>query len=130
MIVADSSAAVEFLVGGGDAAERVRTRFAGEMVAAPHLVDVEVAHALRGLVLARKLERRRARNALADLGPMIATRYPHWPVLDRVFDLSDNATAYDAMFLVLAETLGCPLVTCDRKLARVKGAACAVEVIR
>jgi predicted nucleic acid-binding protein len=84
---------------------------------APHLVDVEILHALRGLVRGRKLSADRAADVRSDVAALAITRYGHEPLADRVWALRDNLTAYDAVFVALAEALEVPLITCDARLA-------------
>ncbi len=38
-------------------------------------------------------------------------------------------TPYDAVYVALAETLACTLVTADARLARAPGPTCPVEVL-
>lgn len=119
MIVLDSSAAVDYLVvrGPGEWVEE-RLLEAGE-AHAPHLLDVEVANALRRLVRVGSVSNARARDALDDLMDLELTRYPHLPFLERMWELRDNLSASDAAFVALAEALGAPLVTTDASLTRV-----------
>jgi predicted nucleic acid-binding protein len=56
-------------------------------------------------------------------------RFPHTRLLSRALELRDNATAYDALYLALAETLEAPLLTRDTALAKVPGVRVAVEVL-
>jgi predicted nucleic acid-binding protein len=130
VIVLDASAAVE-LVLGTRAGSAVFQRIArpGESLHAPHLIDVEIVSALRRLVRGREITGRRGEEALADLGDLVLTRYPHDVLIRRVWDLRDSAGAYDAVYLSLAEALDAPLVTCDRRLGRVPGHGASVEVI-
>ena len=51
------------------------------------------------------------------------------PLLRRAFELRDNATIYDALYIVLAEGSRAPLLTRDAALARVPGHGAIVEVI-
>lgn len=88
---------------------------------APHLIDVEVLHALRGLVRAGKLSADRAEDVRTDMRDLTITRYGHEPLADRIWALRDNLTAYDAAFVALSEALGAPLVTCDTRLAGAPG---------
>jgi len=54
VIVVDASAAVDYLLAAG-AFDQIAARFASpaESLHAPHLLDVEVAHALRRLAMSR-----------------------------------------------------------------------------
>lgn len=130
MIVLDASAAVELLLGtpaGGRVARRLVAD--GGPAHAPHLLDVEVASALRGAVARRLLEAARAAEALADLADLALERYPHGPLLDRVWGLRAKLSAYDACYVALAEELGAVLVTRDGRLARAGGHRATVEVV-
>jgi predicted nucleic acid-binding protein len=95
---------------------------------APHLVDVEALHVLRTLVARGALTPDRARQAREEIALATIIRYPHTLLLDRMWTLRANVTAYDAAFLTLAEALGVPLVTLDAHLGAVPGHRAAVEV--
>ena len=130
MIVLDASAAVEWLLQTASGVLVARRMFApGETLHAPHLLDVEVAQAFRRYVAARTLGVSRAEEALQDLTGLRVRRYPHLLFLRRVWELRDNLTAYDALYVALAETLDATLVTCDRKIASAPGHQARVEVI-
>ena len=68
-------------------------------------------------------------EALEDLADLSLRRYPHDVLLARVWALRDNLTAYDAVYVVLAEALGAPLLTRDRRLANAAGPRARVEVV-
>lgn len=129
MLVVDTSAVLAALVGGAAAVE-VADRLARDAdLHAPHLLDVEILHALRGLVRARVLSEDRAHDVRSDVGELAIVRYPHEPLGDRIWALRHNVTAYDAAFVALAEALGVPLVTCDAKLAAAPGTTANVELL-
>ena len=88
---------------------------------APHLIDVEILRALRGLVRGGKLSADRAEDVRVDVADLAITRYGHEPLADRVWALRDNLTAYDAVFVALSEALDVPLITCDARLAAAPG---------
>jgi len=71
----------------------------------------------------------RHRQALDDLLDLPLTRYPHEPLLERIWALRNNLTAYDAAYVALAEALDAPLVTCDGRMASAAGHHAAVEVV-
>lgn len=130
MIVLDTSALVEFLVGSDAVAQRVRAAVAGERLAAPHAVDLECASTLRGLVRGGKLPADEGRRALDLLGVMSLRRYDHVPLLPRIWELRENMWPYDAAYVALAETLSAELVTTDRKLAAAPGVRCRIRDLR
>lgn len=97
---------------------------------APHLLDVEVAQALRRLVRTGEVLADRAEEALGDLTAFDLRRHVHLLFLGRAWELRDNFTAYDAMYVALAEAIDAPLVTCDGPLGATPGHAARIEVIR
>lgn len=118
MIVVDASALIEVLLRTPAAAAVEDRLFApGETLHAPHLIDVEVAQVVRRYAAAGDMDEERGRVALADLNDLSLRRYPHGILLPRVFDLRHNLTAYDAVYVVLAQALDAPLLTRDRRLA-------------
>lgn len=131
MIVLDASALVELLLGtdsGRSIAERIADPGLGLHV--PHLADVEVAQALRRFVRNGELDVTSGASALQDLRALDLERHPHEPLLDRVWALRDRLTAYDAVYVALAEALDTVLLTCDARLARAPGMARRVQLIR
>ncbi len=130
MIVLDTSAMVEFLVGADPLAERVRAVVAGGKLAAPHAIDLECAAALRGLVRGQKLPSAEAERALELLGNMRLERYGHIPLLARIWQLRHNMWPYDAAYVALAESLNAELVTLDGKIEGIPGLRCAVRNLR
>ncbi len=117
MLVVDTSAVLEVIAGRSPPSALVE-RLAGDAVLhAPHLIDVEMLHALRRLALAGALTADRAQDARTDFADLTVLRYPHEPLADRAWELRHDLTAYDAVFVALAEALDVPLVTCDARLA-------------
>lgn len=130
MTVLDASALVE-LVLNTSAGAAVAARISDPALAlhVPHLADVEVAQALRRYVRDRELDAATALEALADLRALDLRRHSHEPLLERVWTLRENFSAYDAVYLALAEALDTTLLTCDGRLARAPGAAARVELL-
>lgn len=127
MLVVDTSAILGALAGRPlDADLSARLSEDGDLHA-PYLIDVEMLHALRQLVSAGHLSEDRAEDVRTDFGELTIVRYPHQPLADRAWALRHNLTAYDAVFVALAEALEVPLVTCDRKLATAPGHSASVE---
>jgi predicted nucleic acid-binding protein len=127
VIVVDASAVVEYLVREPRNPTLV-DRIVRDRSHAPHLVDVEVAQALRGFLLRGELSTARATEARRDAAEMTIARYPHAPLLARAWELRDSLSTYDAVYVALAELLQAPLVTCDSRLAGAHGHAAKVEL--
>ena len=128
MLVVETSALVEALVGRApDPALVERLSDDGELHA-PHLIDVEILHVLRRLTRAGALSDDRAHDARVDFAELAVIRYPHEPLADRVWDLRHNLTPYDAVFVALAEALGAPLVTCDARIAAAPALRAGIEL--
>jgi len=83
----------------------------------PHLLDIEVMSALRGLQLGGKLDPATAEQARSDHFAFSITRHEARPLAERIWHLRHQCTSYDACYLALAEALEVPLYTCDAKLA-------------
>ena len=130
MIVLDASAALELLLRAGRHPALVeRVLRSGETIAAPHLLDLEIMQVLRRFVRAGDLTAARAEEAIEDHRALGIARYPHTELLARVWQLRANCTAYDAVYIALAEALGAVLITCDVRLADVPGKRAVVQVI-
>ena len=131
MIVVDAAVVVDLLLEHAPTSARVAARLAAAPppLAAPHLLDAEVGHVLRRAVLRGELRAGLALPALNDLAALQIERFDHTMLLARAFELRDNASFYDALYLALAESLGVALLTRDKALARVPGVTVQVEVI-
>ena len=133
MLVIDASAATELLL-ARPAAEAIAGHISdrGPDLHAPHLIDVEVASAVRRLVASGHAGPPRGEEAIADLLDLPLARYRHDILLPRIWELRDNLSVYDAAYLALAEGLsdeGVALLTTDGRLARAVHAHSAVEVL-
>jgi predicted nucleic acid-binding protein len=127
--VVDASAIVEVLLNTTTGGALRRHLFvAGETLHVPHLTDVEVFEVLRRYSITKTLGRERAREAFDDYAAMPLTRYSHFVLLPRIWELRHNLTAYDAVYVALAEALRAKLVTCDRALGTVSGHHAAIQV--
>jgi predicted nucleic acid-binding protein len=130
VLVVDTSAIVAALVESPPADDLFDVLVADGDLHAPHLIDVELLHVLRRLVARGELAHDRATDARTDFSDLVIARYPHAPLADRIWELRDNLTAYDAAFVALSEELGAPLVTCDARLAAAPGHRARVVLFR
>ena len=125
MLVVDASALVDALLVAGPA----RARLSAENLQAPELIDAELLSVLRRLVLTGKLLESQALQALTTAGRLGLRRQPTRILWPRAWELRTNLSAYDALYVALAEQLQAPLLTADARLARAPGLRCSVELI-
>jgi len=130
VIVLDASALVELLLHTATG-EVVFKRIADPSIGlhVPHLADVEVTQTLRQFVSDGDIEPTAAVAALEDLRALDLQRHAHEPLLERVWALRNNLTAYDAVYWALAEVLDTVVLTCDGRLSRAPGAAGRIELV-
>jgi predicted nucleic acid-binding protein len=125
LTVTDTSAVVSALLRDGAA----RDLLGAEQVHVPHLIDAEVANVLRQLVLGGRLAPGAGTRLIGQWSRLGVTRHGGVGLLPRVWKLRDDLSAYDALFVALAEALECHLVTADARLARAPGIRCPVTVV-
>lgn len=130
MIVLDASAVVELLFRTSPG-RRIEERLLGAAtpLAAPELLDIEVAQVLRRYSHLEDISPRRAQEALSDYRDLPIHHYPHGLLLTRVWELRFNLTAYDAVYVALAEELAATLLTLDSRIAGAPGHSADVEVV-
>ena len=130
LAVVDASVLTVFYVSDDSRRVAVSARLAaGDALFAPAHIDVEIVSALRGLARIGRAVDRTVPRALEHLAGFPLRRMPLAPLLERIWRLRANVTAYDAAYVALAEQLGCALITCDVKLASASGPRCAIELI-
>lgn len=129
MPVVDASVLVE-LLGQGEHADVVNERLDAEehVLWAPHLIDAEIGHALRRWVRLGKLDPETAGQALWEVGDLPLERVEHELLVHVAWQLRDNFSFYDALYLALALMLDEPLLTFDARLAR-SGFDLPIEVL-
>jgi predicted nucleic acid-binding protein len=129
--VIDASAVLELLLKtqrGGEIEARALAQ--EEELTAPELLDIEVTQGLRRLVGFKELTARRGSQVLQDFLDLRIKRFAHVGLLERVWQLRDSMTAYDAAYVALAEVLDVALLTCDTKLGRSHGHRATIEVVK
>ena len=115
---------------GPDSARARRTMSEAGGVSIPDLADVESAAVLRKRWIGRTLSDDQFAAAIEDLAGLPFRRYPSLPLLQRAFELRATVTVYDAVYVALAESLGCALLTADARLAKAPGPRCKIQVLQ
>jgi len=130
LAVVDASALVAFYAAEDPRRATIAARLAiGDALFAPAYLDAEIVSALRGLSRPNPTLRAAVPSALRHLASFPIRRMPLAPLLQRIWHLRENLTAYDAAYVALAERLDSPLVTCDGKLTGASGPQCRFDLI-
>lgn len=91
---------------------------------APELVRVETTNILRRFERAKLITPPEAHAAFEDLMQLSLDLSPFDPFADRIWELRNTLTSYDAWYVAVAETLELPLATLDERLAKASGPTC------
>ncbi|MEV0152284.1 type II toxin-antitoxin system VapC family toxin [Micromonospora sp. NPDC050686] len=130
VMVVDASVLADALVDDGPLGDAARAELSGDPHwAAPSHLLVEVMSVIGGKVLGGKLGLARAQEAVDTLPTFVIDEVGIPLLLDRMWQLRGNVTAYDAAYAAAAELLGCPLVTGDGRLAKVSGLRCEIRLL-
>lgn len=123
-VVADASVVIAALVEHRGLAHWANAVLAAADIAAPHLLPAEVGHALRRHASAGATSHDAAALAHSDLQELAIEYYPYAPFSERIWQLRETVSSYDAWYVALAEELDAPLATLDHRLARAPGPRC------
>ena len=118
MIVVDCSAVVSFLLDPQKDETLAASLTEGEILAAPDLIDVECLSAFRRLELSKRVTPAQAANFIGLFALLRLTIYPSRNLLEPIWTLRRNFSAYDAAYVALAASLDVPLLTADQRLHR------------
>jgi predicted nucleic acid-binding protein len=124
-VVVDASLVVAALIDIGPEGLWAESMLLSDQLAAPHLMPIEAANILRRAALAGDISDETASLAHLDLLALVVELFPYEVLAVRAWELRANVTAYDACYVALAEALGAPLATLDRRLADSTGPRCA-----
>ena len=123
--VVDASALVAALIDEGPEGRWARTQIALGTLNIPEIALAEATNTLRRLERAGRLPRPEAFSAQRQLLRLALDTFPFRPFAERIWELRDNLTSYDAWYVAIAEALDCPLLTLDVRLSRSPGPMCA-----
>jgi predicted nucleic acid-binding protein len=107
----------------------MRALLAAPSIEAPEMFVLEVAASLRNRVIRTQITAKDAAQALVRLQRLPVVRHPLLPLLDRVWELRDNLTPYDAAYVALAERLRTSLLTADSGIAQAPGTRCKIRLL-
>ena len=124
MIAIDANAVVAMLVDDGELGSMSRRHYSSHDFAAPDLMHFEVNSVLRKLCQLKTLTRRVAEHALHDLEALRISTVPYSDIGQRMWELRDNLTAYDASYVAVAELFDVELLTFDGRIQRAPGPRC------
>lgn len=127
MKVVDASAIIEVLA-RTEKAPLVEALLDDDLFA-PDLLVAEVVHYFRFEVAGQRLTARQAGSALEVFGAADIEYLHVWPLAERLWQLRQNFSAYDACYVALAESLDAPLLTTDIRLAGAPQVAIDVIVV-
>ena len=118
MIVADNSVVTEILIGSDRAlVTAIADSLEDRDVVVPELLDVEAMSAIRCQVLSGRLDVVAADRAIRALEDLPFERAPHGPLVPRAWELRDDVSPYDAVYVALAEALRAPASAAQGALA-------------
>lgn len=126
-LVCDASALVAVLLDAGEHGTWVTERLAGAELFAPALMPFECANIIRRHELGKLISADQAALAHADLVDLPVELWPYEVLARRAWELRRNASSYDAAYIALAEAIGAPLITLDRRLQRAPGIVCTID---
>lgn len=128
VIVVDASVVISALCDNDPRSDRLRDRLASERLCAPELIYLETVSVLRRRAASGAITTSQAQVGIEALYHLPIVSLPHAALIDRIWQLRDNVTPYDAAYVATAELTNAPLLTGDARLAGAPGSRCAFEV--
>jgi predicted nucleic acid-binding protein len=129
MMVVDASALAPAILLDDHEGEAARAAIGTATMHAPEILLPETVSAIRRIRRQRSVPGARCDIAIALLRVTPMTTHGHAPLLDRIWQLRDSCTPYDAAYVALAEALDVPFVTRDRRLAKTAKRTCDVRIV-
>lgn len=127
-LVIDASVWIDAMVVSGDVGDRARRSIRRHRWCGPEHLRVEAISTVRGWVLGRKISAETGLRAVRGIAAAHIQTVPTMLLFERIWELRDNLTAYDAAYVAAAEYVKAPLVTSDKRLAAAPGVRCEVRL--
>jgi predicted nucleic acid-binding protein len=129
-VVVDASALAYAALARSSTARRFRQRLGRETCHAPHLIDAELGNLLRRRTNRDELAPATALRLLVAAPELIDHRHEMTRALAlSAWELRENLTFYDGLYVALAAALDMPLLTADQPLTRSRVLPCRVELV-
>lgn len=125
-VVLDASVVLSALVDSTHEGRWAASLMETESLACPQITMAEVSNVLRRMEVAGIISSASAVESLNTLIRLDIESHPFVPYAHRIWSLRHNLTCYDAWYVAVAESLGCPLATMDLRLARAGNFHCEV----
>jgi predicted nucleic acid-binding protein len=129
-VVVDACTLVAALVDSGPEGEWAESIIAGASLFAPEVAFVEATDTLRRFERAKRITAAEANAAHEDLMELNIETYSFEPFAERIWELRQNVTSYDAWYVAVAEALQLPLATLDARLVKANGPTCEFLTLR
>ncbi|TQS41263.1 type II toxin-antitoxin system VapC family toxin [Cryptosporangium phraense] len=130
MIVVDACVLADAMMDDGPVGDAARSALSADLVwAAPTHLFVEVLSVVRKKARAGALAPARAAEIAAALPELVIDQVDAVQLTDRIWELRENLTTYDAAYVAAAELYECAVVTSDARLAKAPGVRCPVELL-
>lgn len=128
-MVIDANVIAELIAGDKGLQNSITEMIQGKHLSSPDFTHAAVLSSLRKSYLKQLLTRHDLWTALIEYLEMPISRHDSSDLLMNAMNYLHNVSAYDALYVALAESLNCPLVTLDHRLARAPGINCEVIAI-
>lgn len=126
-VVADANVLLDALLDAADQGDAARKALTGYTIAGPEHLQIETFQVIWRLLLANAVGQQAAQSAVTHLGQLQIQTIPTPLLLERMWQLRENLTGYDAAYVATAEYLDIDLLTRDSGIHAAPGVMCTVS---